>query len=482
VQQLQLQPGDADVRYGFSDRPAVKTFRRLPIHGWAALLALGDLVGVLAFTQLLGHFQQLPPGPSWAVVSSFLLMWGLVAHSMRIYGRHILLGALRLQFMRSAVPVGLVTLLELVLVPSALATTEDQTTLCIVAAIGLLAWVWGLRFVWHQYAQAVLQRGQCIDRALLLTGSADAGSALREHIEHDTMGEVRVAAITRIPSRRDAASAAWIEGLIRTGLIDRVFVAGFSGAMGDTNALLGKLSRLAVDVTLVPDLEGIGAPALRVDQIGPRPVVDVNLIPLSTIETVAKRLEDLLIVSLALPFLIVVFAVIAIAIKLDSPGPVFFRQWRAGFHDHRFRMWKFRTMHHAMRDEGAELQTSRTDRRVTRVGRLLRATSLDELPQLLNVLVGDMSVVGPRPHALGMTATGRPLHEVIADYPSRHRVKPGITGWAQVCGCRGEVDSADKLRRRVMLDCYYIEKWSLAFDFWIILRTAGNLLFARDAY
>jgi lipopolysaccharide/colanic/teichoic acid biosynthesis glycosyltransferase len=161
---------------------------------------------------------------------------------------------------------------------------------------------------------------------------------------------------------------------------------------------------------------------------------------------------------------------------------VFFRQWRAGFHDQRFKLWKFRTMYHHLRDDDAARQTSRTDHRVTRVGRFLRRTSLDELPQLLNVISGEMSLVGPRPHALGMTTTGRPLHEVIVNYSARHRVKPGITGWAQVCGCRGEVTTKEKLHDRVTLDCYYIENWSLAFDLWIMVRTLVFLPFSNGVY
>jgi polysaccharide biosynthesis protein PslA len=127
-------------------------------------------------------------------------------------------------------------------------------------------------------------------------------------------------------------------------------------------------------------------------------------------------------------------------------------------------------------------QTSRDDDRVTRLGRILRRTSLDELPQLFNVISGEMSIVGPRPHAQTMTTAGLPLNAVIDVYASRHRIKPGITGWAQVNGCRGEVNTAAKLRQRVNLDCFYIENWSIAFDAWIIFRTIGLALFDKDAY
>jgi lipopolysaccharide/colanic/teichoic acid biosynthesis glycosyltransferase len=155
---------------------------------------------------------------------------------------------------------------------------------------------------------------------------------------------------------------------------------------------------------------------------------------------------------------------------------------RKGVNGKSFEVWKFRTMYHALRDENSVRQTCRGDCRITRVGRFLRRTSIDELPQLLNVLSGTMSLVGPRPHALGMTAVGMPLHEAIEEYAARHRLKPGITGWAQVNGCRGEVDTIEKLRRRVTFDCYYIENWSLVFDAWIIFRTAAMIMFDRNAY
>jgi lipopolysaccharide/colanic/teichoic acid biosynthesis glycosyltransferase len=161
---------------------------------------------------------------------------------------------------------------------------------------------------------------------------------------------------------------------------------------------------------------------------------------------------------------------------------VLFRQPRAGFNDRVIEVWKFRTMYADARDDRAVHQTKRNDPRVTRVGRILRRTSLDELPQLFNVLAGSMSIVGPRPHALGMTAAGAALHDVIEDYSARHRLKPGITGWAQVNGCRGEVRTHDQLRRRVSLDCYYIENWSLRLDLWIIARTAVKILNDSDAY
>jgi lipopolysaccharide/colanic/teichoic acid biosynthesis glycosyltransferase len=159
-------------------------------------------------------------------------------------------------------------------------------------------------------------------------------------------------------------------------------------------------------------------------------------------------------------------------IKLDSPGPVLFAQQRRGLNSRLFRVYKFRTMYHDMADADCRQQTLRDDPRVTRIGRILRATSLDELPQLFNVLNGDMSLVGPRPHAVATKAAGQLFEDVVREYAARYRVKPGITGWAQVNGWRGETDTVEKIEKRVEFDIYYIENWSIGLDLWILIRTA----------
>jgi exopolysaccharide biosynthesis polyprenyl glycosylphosphotransferase len=185
---------------------------------------------------------------------------------------------------------------------------------------------------------------------------------------------------------------------------------------------------------------------------------------------------------LLLLFLAPLFLVVALAIKLDSPGPVFFRQKRYGFNNHLIGVYKFRSMRHDMRDEKAEKLVTKNDPRVTRLGAFLRKTSIDELPQLINVLLGEMSIVGPRPHALSAKAADRLYEEVVAEYAARHRVKPGITGWAQVMGWRGETDTIEKIQKRVEHDLYYIENWSLGFDLKILVLTVFALLKADNAY
>jgi lipopolysaccharide/colanic/teichoic acid biosynthesis glycosyltransferase len=173
----------------------------------------------------------------------------------------------------------------------------------------------------------------------------------------------------------------------------------------------------------------------------------------------------------------------ALAIKLDSRGPVLFRQRRYGFNNEIVDVYKFRSMYVEHADAAASRLVTRSDPRVTRVGRFIRRTSLDELPQLFNVIfTGNLSLVGPRPHAIHAKAEEQLYHEAVDGYFARHRVKPGITGWAQVNGWRGETDSTEKIQRRVEHDLYYIENWSILFDFWILCRTPFAMIRAESAY
>jgi polysaccharide biosynthesis protein PslA len=204
--------------------------------------------------------------------------------------------------------------------------------------------------------------------------------------------------------------------------------------------------------------------------------------PVSRVPRALKRIEDVGLTILLLLAATPALLMIGLAVKLDSPGPVLFPQRRLGFNNATFNLLKFRTMRLHCADPDARAQTRRDDARVTRVGRLLRRHSLDELPQLLNVLCGDMSLVGPRPHTTGTTVQGRALEELVDHYIARHSVKPGITGWAQVNGWRGELDSHEKIIRRVEHDLYYIENWSLLFDLKILAKTVLCMLRDRHAY
>jgi Undecaprenyl-phosphate glucose phosphotransferase len=245
-------------------------------------------------------------------------------------------------------------------------------------------------------------------------------------------------------------------------------------------ALLEQLRELPVNVYLASDLIG-----LRLDlrqppsHFGSLPVFEVLGRPISGWGIAAKRAEDLVIGVLATVLLLPLMVAIALLIRLDSPGPVFFRQKRLGFNNQPFEIFKFRTMTPDAGHFKKTVQATRDDPRVTRMGRFLRRSSLDELPQLFNVLSGEMSLVGPRPHAVDHNEE---YAHKIRWYFARHRVKPGMTGWAQVNGLRGETETTEKMEARVKYDIFYTENWSVVFDFHILVKTAWILVAARNAY
>jgi putative colanic acid biosynthesis UDP-glucose lipid carrier transferase len=263
-----------------------------------------------------------------------------------------------------------------------------------------------------------------------------------------------------------------LEQRVYAGTIDQVVLAMPSHDAGLLERALRNLRHLPVDVSWAPELPGAGVPVLGVAQIGDLPVVRLVERPLDGWRWVLKSLEDRVLAAGLLLFVAPAMLAIALAVKLDSPGPVFYRQKRHGFSKQPIYMLKFRSMYVDRcdaPDAGTVQQATRDDPRVTRVGRILRRTSLDELPQLVNVLKGEMSLVGPRPHAM---AHDHYYAGLIDDYLERHKVKPGITGWAQVNGCRGETKTVEQMRKRIELDLEYIEKWSILLDARILLRTA----------
>ena len=204
--------------------------------------------------------------------------------------------------------------------------------------------------------------------------------------------------------------------------------------------------------------------------------------PISGWRGSVKRLIDTAIALLVLAVCGPLLLIAAMAIRLESPGPVLFRQRRIGLDNIPFDIWKLRTMHHRTPEKGRLRQASHCDPRVTRVGAVMRKASLDELPQLFNVLRGDMSIVGPRPHAPGTCAGGRPFEQVTPHYAARHRVLPGMTGLAKVRGWRGATETEDKLLHRLEADLEYIDNWSLWLDLVIMARTAVSIPAIRNAY
>ncbi len=231
---------------------------------------------------------------------------------------------------------------------------------------------------------------------------------------------------------------------------------------------------------VVDEFETLNHVQQRVSEIAEISLRDVTGSPKSGRHTAVKRLMDIGISATALILGAPLLAAIAVYIRLDSPGPALFKQPRHGFNNRVFNVYKFRSMRNDKADLKAEQQTVVGDARVTKIGRIIRKTSLDELPQLINVLKGEMSLVGPRPHAVGMKTEGKASIDLVSEYAHRHKVKPGMTGWAQINGSRGPMHSGDEVAERVRLDVEYIEQANVFWDVWIMLKTLPCLLGDRS--
>jgi len=269
-----------------------------------------------------------------------------------------------------------------------------------------------------------------------------------------------------------------LERLLRAHAVDELYLCMPSQQLAERSLerVWAAIQDSTVSVRWIPDLWNSLVIQGQVSTLDGMPQIGILESPFTGARAAIKRASDLLLALAALVLLWPLMLVIALAIRWETPGPALFRQRRLGARGEVIEVWKFRTM--TVMDDGPHMrQASRTDTRVTRLGRLLRRTSLDELPQFFNVLQGRMSVVGPRPHALAHNEQYRGL---VMAYMVRHKVRPGITGWAQVHGLRGETDIVDKMQKRVEHDLYYLQNWSLALDLQIVLRTVG--LVFRDAH
>jgi putative colanic acid biosynthesis UDP-glucose lipid carrier transferase len=265
---------------------------------------------------------------------------------------------------------------------------------------------------------------------------------------------------------------------VRGSEIEEIFVAADLQHWADIRHLVEQLCKLPVPLTLLPDQQIAALFQRSCRRFGDSVGVEFQRSPLTLGERVLKRSLDLLVALAGIVVLMPMLLTIAVAIKLDSPGPALFRQTRRGFNSREFKIFKFRTM--SVLEDGENVkQAVRNDWRITRLGLWLRKTSIDELPQLFNVLSGEMSIVGPRPHAV---AHDNEFSDLISRYAFRHHMKPGITGWAQVNGHRGETPTVQAIKDRVDLDIWYVDNWNLLLDIRIILRTIAVLFRAPNAY
>lgn len=270
-----------------------------------------------------------------------------------------------------------------------------------------------------------------------------------------------------------------VAGYVAEERIDQVWIALPLKEQDKVESLLHELRHSAVDIRFIPDIFGFRLLNHSVTEVAGFPVMNLSVTPMVGVNRVVKALEDRVLATLILLLISPLMLLIALGVKLTSPGPVLFKQKRLGWDGQPFKVYKFRSMV-VHQEKGDQLtQASKGDARITPFGAFLRRTSLDELPQFYNVLKGRMSIVGPRPHAI---EHNEQYKELVDDYMFRHKVKPGITGWAQINGWRGETDTLEKMRKRVEYDLYYIENWSLWFDLRIILLTVFKGFINKNAY
>jgi Undecaprenyl-phosphate glucose phosphotransferase len=354
-------------------------------------------------------------------------------------------------------------------------------------AAALIAWRAGLAALTRQG----LAKGHLTRRAIIY-GTGPACETLLRSLDADPESDIRICGVfdDRGIDRTKSTMAGYpnlgnIEALMsycRRARVDLLIVALPVSAETRVLQLIKQLWVLPVDIRLAAQASQLRFRPRAYSFVGAVPLIDLIDKPIADWDVIVKWLFDKTIGTLALVALAPVMALIALAIKLDSKGPVLFRQKRYGFNNELTEVYKFRSMFVASADADATKLVTRNDARVTRVGRFIRKTSLDELPQLINVLTGELSLVGPRPHAVQAKAADRLYHDVVEGYYARHKVKPGITGWAQINGWRGETDTPLKIQKRVEHDLYYIENWSVLFDLYILLRTPFALLRTENAY
>jgi len=354
------------------------------------------------------------------------------------------------------------------------------------AIYGLLGMV-GVRAAVHYFLRWAHRHDRFV-RQIALVGPADAVARMRAHLKRPECAGFRAAAVfiegASGIERSDASAqpvgpsglAAWLQ---QHEDLDEVWLTWPLAAEQRVREVAKELGASLINIRWVMDIYALRLINHGITEQAGLPMIDLSVTPIVGVNRVLKEIEDKVLATLLLLLFGPLLLLAAIGVKLSSPGPVIFRQIRHGWDGKPFEVWKFRTMRADAEPVGRFVQASRNDPRVTRFGALLRRTSIDELPQFFNVLQGSMSIVGPRPHPVPLNDQFKNL---IPGYLLRHRVKPGVTGWAQVHGLRGQTKTVEQMRQRVEFDLYYIEHWSLWLDLYIIARTATIVLVDRNAY
>jgi Undecaprenyl-phosphate glucose phosphotransferase len=331
-----------------------------------------------------------------------------------------------------------------------------------------------------------------MERRAVIVGGGQAAEKLIRSIEKQPDNDIRICGI--FDDRDNRRSPPIVAGypklgtvselieFVRITRIDMLIVSLPLSAEKRVLSLLKKLWVLPLDIRLSAHSTRFQFRPRSYSYIGSVPMLEIFDRPIHDWDSVAKRAFDIVFALAGIVALSPVMLATALAVRLDSKGPALFRQKRLGFNNEVIEVYKFRSMYVDQNDAAAARLVTKGDPRVTRVGRFIRKTSIDELPQFFNVLWGDLSLVGPRPHAAAAKAQDRLYHEVVDGYFARHRVKPGVTGWAQINGWRGETDNDVKIQMRTEFDLAYIENWSLWFDLKIMLLTPIRLMNTENAY
>jgi len=351
--------------------------------------------------------------------------------------------------------------------------------------------LFGLRLVMAHMIRRWARNGT-MERRAVIVGGGKAAEVLIRSLEKQPDNDIRICGI--FDDRDDRRSPPIVAGYPKLGTvaeliefariarIDMMIVSLPLTAESRVLSMLKKLWVLPVDIRLSAHSNQLQFRPRAYSYIGAVPMLDIFDKPINDWDSVAKRAFDIVFSLFGIVIFSPVMLATAIAIKLDSRGPVIFKQKRHGFNNEEIEVYKFRSMYTDKSDPTAKQAVTKNDPRVTRVGRIIRKTSIDELPQFFNALFGSLSLVGPRPHAVAAQTHNLLYNEVVDGYFARHRVKPGVTGWAQINGWRGEMDTDEKIKMRTEFDLYYIENWSLWFDLEIMLLTPIRLLKTENAY
>jgi Undecaprenyl-phosphate glucose phosphotransferase len=469
----------------FEVRERPQVVRKKDVRALLARYAVAEVGVIASVTYLTGLLYGEAPWSGWTAGTVYVVVALLLAVGIQVLSlclKHYAafpMQPLRRVLRNAAVAVTIAFSLLLSGLFLLKAATDYSRAAFLLQSIVVLAATFAVRALAHARIRAAIAGGRAEARRAMVFGDPDACAAADRPLAEAgvrIVGSLPVPPLSTLAARGEAGRAAQrrVVEACRAARVDDVVIMTKIADLAPSARLADFLSELPVSVHIVPTDAKAQLGSARLGEIGKLITVELVSPPMSATDALLKRGFDIAAASLGLILFSPLLVVVAVAIKLDSRGPVLFRQMRHGYNNEVFRVLKFRSMT-TIEDGCAFTQAMRDDARVTRVGRVLRSTNIDELPQLVNVLRGEMSIVGPRPHPVAMNQN---FEQQISPLSRRHKVRPGITGWAQVNGYRGQTDTLEKMRRRYECDIYYIDNWSFALDVKIILMT----LFSKSAY